>query len=84
MKALIGAGLTAALLTISVGTLADNENWDAEKARQIAINRCADAGKGNGAERLRRGECVNVEARGEDWRRDIDPGNSGDHNANNE
>lgn len=81
----ITLGTLALAGTAFTGTaLADSDNWDADKAAQIAVNRCANAGNGNGGERINRaGECVPTANPSEDARRDIDPGNSGDHNANN-
>ena len=84
MKTLIATGLSALALSLSVGTMADpgkgkSEAWDADKADQIAINRCANAGKGNGGERIRRnGTCQKNRGgtKAEDRRWDIDPGNS--------
>lgn len=78
-------GVLALTGTAFTGTaLADSDNWDAEKAAQIAVNRCANAGNGNGAERVARdGSCQTSDVRPEDARGDQDPGNSGDHNANN-
>ncbi len=52
---------------------ADNPNWSEAKKHQIEINREANAGKGNGGEF--RGRKTPSESG-----RDLDPGNSGDHN----
>lgn len=84
MKTLLGTGLAAALLTFSVGTLADSDNWDMEKIGQMANNRCSDAGIGNDGEWVlgqKLGNCIVVPAGSEV--KDTDPGNSGAHNANN-
>jgi hypothetical protein len=94
LKTLIPVALLAAGFS-STTVLADNPNWSPEKAAQVAVNRCANAGKGNGKERIYAdGSCgTNLLAGGRDNPEvsdgsdgqkypDIDPGKSG-KNANN-
>ncbi len=66
----------------------DNGLAVGQDARLLAATKCANAGIGNGGERLlrRSGTCVkNIGGKRAESRRrfDIDPGNSGDNNANN-
>lgn len=93
--------LTIACLSLTASTgaaLADNPNWSAEKQYEILVNRCANAGKGNGAEDVFRNKCGNHkndsffsadayagmdESIAIDQYLDVDPGNSQDNNANN-
>jgi len=94
MKKLFTTLAASAVLAVgfSVPTVsADSANWSPEKAAQIAINRCANAGLGNKKERIENGECLTGLLAGgrpnpenPDGQRfpDIDPGNSG-KNANN-
>ena len=76
LKALIPVALLVAGFS-STTVLADNPAWTADKAAQVAINRCANSGGGNGAERINnKGNCVSKPNKSEDWKKDIDPGNS--------
>ena len=88
-------GIVALMLVVGTAAMADNPNWSAEKAAQVANNRCANAGLGNGKELIRGGECLqgdelknsseNPSDKGNgqpQGKPDIDPGNSG-KNANN-
>jgi hypothetical protein len=79
MKKLFTTLAASAVLAVgfSVPTVsADSANWSAEKIDQVGQNRCANAGKGNGAERYikRTNRCLKRPNRSEDWRRDSDPG----------
>lgn len=77
----LGLMTSAALLaaTLVAPALADSANWDADKAKQISENRTSNAGIGNGGEAKIKGHWYDPKG-GEDAARDIDPGNSGDHN----
>jgi hypothetical protein len=52
VKTLIGTNVVGLALLFSGAALADNPNWSPEKAAQVEINRCANAGLGNGKELL--------------------------------
>ena len=83
VRKVIVLGLGAALALSSIGSaFADSANWSEDKARQIEINRCANAGLGNGGEQTSDNGCGSVAS--ETTRRDLDPGNSRDHNHNND
>lgn len=91
--------MMACIAAASAGAaFADNPNWSAEKKYQILVNRCSDAGKGNGAEDVINDRCGNFrndsyytadvyadmdESTVVDQYLDVDPGNSQDNNANN-
>ena len=92
--------LTTFCITVTLaGTAwADNPNWSAEKQAQMLINRCANAGKGNGAEDVIGNRCGNHKSESyftaEDYAAmdesvvvdqylDVDPGKSQGKNANN-
>ncbi len=75
-------------LPFVAGAFADSPRWSPEKAAKVAENRCGNAGIGNGAEGLATGSgpssCEKrILDRFENDAFDVDPGNSGDHNANN-
>ncbi len=87
-KLMIPVAAVLSSMTFATGALADSANWSAEKAARVAQNRCANAGIGNGAEILATGSgpstCEQrIMDRFENDGDDVDPGNSGDHNANN-
>ena len=87
MKRLVVA-IAAGACTLGVlaaPAVGDSKNWTPEKSEQILINRCANAGTGNGGEILggQHFGCRDREDGGEIGFREVDPGNSGDHNANN-
>ena len=94
MKTLFAIGLTILILSFSTGALAGNPAWSPEKIDQVAQNRCTDAGIGNGSEFTRRGPLkrCNKDSDGSEnpddadrrLEADEDPGNSGEHNANND
>jgi len=80
MKKTIVVAASAAVLALGLfgsTALADNPNWSSEKAYQIQVNRCADAGVPNGGEDLGTGVCRHTPG-GEP--KDLDPGNSMGHN----
>lgn len=82
MKKILAIAFAGAMAVSVIGTaLADNPNWTEEKRDQVNTNRCANAGIGNDGEFLRR-ECITGVR--DETGHDIDPGNSGAHNANNE
>jgi hypothetical protein len=85
MKKLVVAMLAlVALSTRGAAASADSANWTPEQQLQIAINRCANAGRGNGAEAVREPlRSIQRVPAGENTKRDYDPGSSYLHNANN-
>lgn len=71
IAAIIAAGTTP--------VLADSANWSMQKQIQISINRCSNAGQGNGGETFDDDACMKRQAAGEqsiDMFVDFDPGNS--------
>jgi len=84
--------------TAAFPAIADSANWSSDKQFQMLVNRCSNAGKGNGSEDVIRGQCGNFkndsyfsadayatmdEDTSLDQYLDVDPGNSQENNANN-
>jgi hypothetical protein len=84
-KLVVALAGTACTLGLLAGpAFADGANWDGAKRSQIAVNRCGNAGIGNGGETFTDAGCTKRREAGENrGHGEIDPGNSGDHNANN-
>lgn len=80
MKAIVISGMSALMLIVGASAMADNANWSAEKAAQVAQNRCTNAGKGG--EGVFGVTCVQAPDFPESHPFDQDPGKSG-KNANN-
>ncbi|MEV8466679.1 hypothetical protein AB0T83_07810 [Fluviibacterium sp. DFM31] len=72
MRILLAMGLVMGV-SAPAAIYADSANWSEAKKHQIEINREANAGKGNGGE-------FGGEKTPSESGKDLDPGNSGDHN----
>ena len=88
-RSMLYIAASLASIPFVTGAFADSPRWSPEKAASVAQNRCANAGIGNGAEILATGSgpgpCEKrVLDRFENDAEDVDPGNSGAHNANNQ
>lgn len=81
--------LILAMMGLTFGVSANETNGppgqSAEHRAKVETNRCANAGNGNGSEETTlQGSCGSFPLNEEDSNRDLDPGNSGAHNANND
>ena len=90
--------ITTLAATAALPAFADSTNWSSDKQFQMLVNRCSNAGKGNGAEDVIMDRCGNFKNDSDfsadyyatmdedtaiDQYLDVDPGNSQDNNANN-
>jgi len=88
-KSMLYIAASLASLPFATGAFADSSNWSDEKRGQVLINRCANAGIGNGAEKFGLDPssndaviCMKRQPGFENDDNDLDPGKS-QKNANN-
>ena len=81
MRKKIALGALTAMLAMGSGVAsAGSGNWSETFIDFVLGNRCANAGPGNGGERIEEGMCLDFESEENEELGDIDPGKFGGKN----